>query len=164
MPAGFHAGEFDTILCLNVLEHIADDDQALRTFGELLSDQGRLILWVPAMPQLYGEIDQAIGHHRRYEREALAAKLHAAGFAVEHAFYFNIPGVLGWYLNAVLLKRRSVPGLQARLANLLVPWLTLEEYLRLPIGMSLIAVGRRVASAAGADDAPAERHVAQGQR
>jgi 2-polyprenyl-3-methyl-5-hydroxy-6-metoxy-1,4-benzoquinol methylase len=135
---------FDTILCLNVLEHIENDDGALATFAALLKPGGRLVLQVPALRKLYGEIDRAIGHYRRYERNALATQLQAHGFEIEEARYFNLPGVLGWYANSVLLRRRAVPGLQARLANLLVPWLRIERRWKLRMGMSLIAVGRKV--------------------
>ena len=56
--------------------------------------------------------------------------------------YFNLLGVAGWYLNARVLRRRTVPGLQARLNDLLVPLLRVERRLRPPLGMSLLAVGR----------------------
>ena len=141
---GLGAQRFDTILCLNVLEHIENDDNALATFASLLDPGGRLILQVPALHRLYGEIDRAIGHFRRYERDELTAKLRTHGFEVEEARYFNVPGILAWYVNSVLLKRRTVPGLQARLADLLVPWLALEQRWRPEAGMALIAVGRKV--------------------
>ena len=54
----------------------------------------------------------------------------------------NLLGVAGWWLNARVLRRRSVPGLQARLNDRLVPLLRLERRLKPPIGMSLLAVGR----------------------
>ncbi|HVM98343.1 MAG TPA: methyltransferase, partial [Candidatus Acidoferrales bacterium] len=144
--AGLQAQRFDTILCLNVLEHIENDEAALATFAQLLAPGGRLVLQVPAMHWLYGGIDRAIGHARRYQRAELMNKLTAHGFEVDHASYFNLPGVLGWFLNAVVLRRRTVPGLQARIANLLVPWLRLERRWQLPFGMALIAVGRKVRS------------------
>src|SRR5205823_3736563 len=81
----------------------------------LLAPGGRVVLIVPALHALYGTIDVAIGHHRRYTREEIDAKLRAAGLEVEHVSYFNLLGVPGWWLNARVLRRRSVPGLQARL-------------------------------------------------
>jgi glycosyltransferase involved in cell wall biosynthesis/protein-L-isoaspartate O-methyltransferase len=135
---------FDTILCLNVLEHIEADDGALSTFASLLQAGGRLVLQVPAMQRLYGEIDRNIGHFRRYDRDGLTAKLLAQGFEVEEASYFNIPGAITWYLNSRLLRRRSVPGLQVRLANWLAPWFHLERRLNPPFGMALIFIGRKV--------------------
>jgi len=146
---------FDTVLCLNVLEHILDDDRALATFGGLLAPGGRLVLQVPAMHELYGSIDRAIDHHRRYERDELVALVRRHGFEVEHARYFNAPGIVGWYLNSVLLRRRAVPGVQARMANLLVPWLRLEQRLQLPWGMALLLVARKTAAPARLEAVPA---------
>src|SRR6185369_4613124 len=143
---GLRGERFDTILCLNVLEHIEDDDAALATFARLLDPGGRLILQVPAMRALYGEIDRAIHHHRRYERHDLVAQLQGHGFVVEEASYFNLPGIFGWYVNSVLLKRRAIPGLQARIANFLVPWLHFEQKLQPNRGMSLLVVARKVRS------------------
>jgi len=102
------------------------------------------VLIIPALPAIYGAIDEAIGHHRRYTRPEVEQKLAAAGLAVEHVSYFNVLGVAGWYLNARVLRRRSVPGVQARMNDRLVPLLRLERRLRPPVGMSLLAVGRVV--------------------
>jgi 2-polyprenyl-3-methyl-5-hydroxy-6-metoxy-1,4-benzoquinol methylase len=139
---GVPANSFDTVVCSNVLEHIADDGAALRAMRERLMPGGRVVLIIPAHQALYGEIDRAIHHHRRYSRDDIAAKLKAAGLEVEHASFFNVLGVPGWWLNAVLLRRQAVPGLQARIADWLVPWLRVERHLHLPFGMSLLAVGR----------------------
>lgn len=133
---------FDTVVCSNVLEHIEDDGRALAAMREVLVPGGRVVLIVPALRGLYGSIDRAIHHHRRYARDELAAKLEAAGLAVEHVSYFNMLGVPGWYLNARVLKRRSVPGVQARINDWLVPWLRLERRFGPPVGMSLLAVAR----------------------
>ncbi len=141
---GLPASRFDTVICLNVLEHIEDDDAALSTFARLLQPGGRLVLQVPAMRALYGEIDRAISHYRRYERDDLTAQLQGHGFVVEEASYFNVPGILGWYVNSVLLKRHAIPGVQARIANFLVPWLRFEQRLRPNRGMSLLVVARKI--------------------
>ena len=133
----------DTILCLNVLEHVEDDQAALRRLAASLVPGGRLVLVVPAHRRLYGAIDRAIHHCRRYERRDLMARLETAGFQVEHVDFFNRLGVLGWWLNSVLLRRTRVPGFQLRFQNLAVPLLRAETGLRLPFGLSLIAVGRR---------------------
>jgi glycosyltransferase involved in cell wall biosynthesis len=141
---------FDTILCQNVLEHIEHDDDALATFASLLPVGGRLVLQVPAMPALYGEIDRALGHYRRYDRDGVVAQLERQGFAIETARYINLPGVVGWYVNSRLLRRRTVPGLQTRIASALVPMLRLEQRLAPRRGMALIVVGRKQESAGAA--------------
>jgi SAM-dependent methyltransferase len=142
-PASLAERRLDTIICLNVLEHVADDRGALRRLHTALAPGGRLLLLVPAHEWLYGAIDRAIDHHRRYERVGLVAKLEEAGFHVEHTQFFNRLGVVGWYLNSVMLRRTRVPGLQLHLQNLLVPLLRAEAALPLPFGLSLVAVARR---------------------
>jgi glycosyltransferase involved in cell wall biosynthesis len=142
VPAELGSG-FDSIVCLNVLEHVEDDVRALRHLHDLLAPNGRLVLIVPALQSLYGEIDRAIGHYRRYERADLMEKLRAAGFSIEHHSAFNVIGALGWFVNGRLLKRRAVPGVQARINDCLVPLLRLEDHLRPPVGLSWLMVGQR---------------------
>jgi glycosyltransferase involved in cell wall biosynthesis len=147
-PAALAADRLDTVVCLNVLEHVEDDAAALRRLHDALMPGGRLILLVPAHPALHGAIDRAIHHFRRYGRDEVAAKLRAAGFEVEQLAFFNRLGVVGWYLNSVVLRRTRVPSLQLRVQNWLVPVLRAERWLPLPFGLSLIAVGRRTAGPA----------------
>jgi SAM-dependent methyltransferase len=142
-PAELAPYRLDTVVCLNVLEHVEDDRGALRRMSESLVPGGRVVVLVPAHRALYGAIDRAIHHYRRYERDELVARLAEAGFTVERADFFNRFGVAGWYLNSVLLRRTSVPGFQLRIQNLLVPLLRAESALRLPFGLSLVAVGRK---------------------
>jgi glycosyltransferase involved in cell wall biosynthesis len=142
-PAPIAARGVDTILCLNVLEHVEDDQTALRRLYAALVPGGRLLLLVPAHQRLFGAIDRAIDHHRRYDRAGLVGRLQEAGFHVEHTGFFNRVGVLGWWLNSVVLRRTRVPGLQLHLQNLLVPLLRAEAALPLPFGLSLIAIARR---------------------
>ena len=139
---GLPRGDFDTIVCANVLEHVERDADVLREMRRLLRPGGRVVLIIPALRALYGSIDHAIGHYRRYTRDDIFRKLGEAGFETEHLSYFNLLGVPGWWLNARVLRRRSVPGVQARLNDRLVPLLRLERRLGLPVGMSLLAVGR----------------------
>ncbi len=139
---GIPPRSFDTVVCSNVLEHIADDAKALAAMRDVLEPGGRVVLVVPALQSLYGTIDRAIHHYRRYSRDELRDKLERAGLAVEHVSYFNMLGVPGWFLNARLLKRQSVPGVQARINDWLVPWLRLERRFGPPVGMSLLAVAR----------------------
>jgi glycosyltransferase involved in cell wall biosynthesis len=143
VPSEVAAERFDTIICLNVLEHIEDDGAALRRMREVLEEDGRLILLVPAHQFLFGAMDSAIGHYRRYARSSLRSLLEREGFSLETDFMINALSTPGWFLNGRVLRRTSVPGLQARLANRLVPLFRLERKLNLPIGLSVIAVARR---------------------
>jgi len=143
LPVELKNYHFDTVFCLNVLEHIEKDEVALEGFSALLSSGGRVVLVLPALKTLYGKIDKTIGHYRRYDKADIEGKLRRAGFIVERTRFLNVLGIPGWYLNSCLLKRKAVPGLQARLNDLLVPLLKLESRLHLPWGLSLLAVGRK---------------------
>jgi glycosyltransferase involved in cell wall biosynthesis len=136
-------GRFDTVLCLNVLEHVEDDVRALRRIRDVLEESGRLVLVVPALQALHGEIDRAIGHCRRYELVQLQETLAAADFTLEHSTLFNVAGAVGWYVNSRLLRRRTVPRFQARINDWLVPLLRFEDHFQLGIGLSILAVARR---------------------
>jgi SAM-dependent methyltransferase len=138
------AGErFDTIICLNVLEHVQDDHRSLVVMRELLEpgEGGRLVLLVPALSALYGTLDEALGHHRRYGRRDLSAKFAAAGLRVRHLEYFNLAGIPGWWLTGRVLRRRLIPSGSLKLYDALVPLFRLERFLPWRIGQSLIAIG-----------------------
>ena len=100
--------KFDTVTCLNVLEHIEDDISALKNIHKILDNEGKLILLVPAFKCLYGTVDKTDHHYRRYAKQDLRLKLKKSGFIIEKQFYMNLLGILGWYLNGKILK--SIPS------------------------------------------------------
>ena len=139
---GALAGQrFDTIICLNVLEHVEDDRGSLQAIRAMLLPQGRLVLLVPALPALYGTMDRALGHHRRYRRRALAALLRATGYTVAHIEYFNLAGVPGWWFAGRVLRRPMIPAGSLKLYDALVPLFRLERLLPWRLGQSLVAIG-----------------------
>jgi SAM-dependent methyltransferase len=91
---------YQTVVCLNVLEHIKDDVQALLSLNQTLQPSGRLLLLVPAPPAHYGPMVENAGHYRRYTRRVLRQSLGAAGLAVHRMKYLNPLGGLGWWANA----------------------------------------------------------------
>jgi glycosyltransferase involved in cell wall biosynthesis len=132
--------KFDTVICLNVVEHLADDLGALRNFREVLEDRGRAIVLVPCGPWLFGSLDEVLGHHRRYTRKQLTDLVVQAGFQLEQLLEFNRIGVIAWWLNARLLRTRTFGFLQIKLLNTLAPlFRVLDNILPLP-PLSLIAV------------------------
>jgi glycosyltransferase involved in cell wall biosynthesis len=133
----------DTVVCLNVLEHIEDDAGTLADFHALLPPGGRLILVVPALARLYGTLDEHLHHFRRYEKAELEEKLRAAGFAIEDCRFMNRPGIYGWYVNGKILRRRVLPSGQLAAFRLALPLLRREETNPPSIGMSLLAIARR---------------------
>jgi len=142
-PGAFVADPFDSIVCLNVLEHIEDDLFALAQMRESLAPGGKLALLVPAHRFLYGAFDRAIGHFRRYERRELASKMEKSGFVVREMNFFSLAAALPWLINGRLLKRDYIPVGQANLANFLVPLLKLEQLIGPPCGLSLIAIAQK---------------------
>ena len=140
-----HFPEVDSVLCLNVLEHIDDDVQALRNMRERVRSGGKLLALVPAYPRLYNRMDQALGHYRRYSKRSFLRKLRVSGWAVQRTFYINVFSVLGWFIAGSILRRSRPGGDLARVFDFLIPLLSfLERYLvRGKAGLSLVAVCRR---------------------
>lgn len=136
---------FDTIVCLNVLEHIEDDRASLHAMWRLLAPGGNLVLLVPALPVLYGTLDQALGHFRRYTPRSLRERFQEAGLTLEHLEYFNLAGLPGWWLAGRVLRRRLIPGGALRAYDRLVPLFRWERWLPWRLGQSLIAIGRKPA-------------------
>ena len=136
---------FDTVFCVNVLEHIEDDVAALRTFRDVLVPGGRALIFVPAVQAAYGPLDAALGHHRRYSKPSLAKAFQDAGLEVVTLRYTNPIGLLGWMYGAHVSKSTQHSPTQIRLFETLVaPWaLPLDRILPPPIGLSLVAVGRK---------------------
>jgi SAM-dependent methyltransferase len=133
----------DTIVCCNVLEHIENDAATLADMAAILPPGGRLVLLVPALRWLYGTLDEHLRHFRRYEKEEIEGKLAAAGFALEDCRFVNRPGILGWYLNGKILRRRVLPRGQLKAFKLLLPLLRREETNPPSTGMSLLAIARK---------------------
>jgi glycosyltransferase involved in cell wall biosynthesis len=112
---------FDTVICLNVVEHIEDDVKALRNIRSALQRNGRAIILVPNGPGLYGSLDRALGHYRRYTREQLQEACERAGFRVEKVLKFNRIGAPGWWWNGRVLKKNTVGFWQIKVLNTLLP-------------------------------------------
>jgi glycosyltransferase involved in cell wall biosynthesis len=141
------AGRFDTVLCLNVLEHVADPLQALRNMRSALEPGGKLVLYVPHGRGLYSSLDEVLGHRCRYDRAMLARELADAGFALVEQRFFNRAAVPGWWWNGRILKRRSFSRVQLKLFDLAVPVLRLVDRLLPWNGLGLVAIARRVEEA-----------------
>jgi SAM-dependent methyltransferase len=139
----YRSYHIDSVISFNVLEHIEQDETALRRIFNLLEPGGRFLLLVPSHPWLYGSLDQHLGRRRRYGKKELKSKLEAVGFKVIFLKYFNRIGILGWFLNSKILRRKRPPLFQLRVYNLLVPLFKLETIFPLPFGTSLLAVGEK---------------------
>ncbi len=134
---------FDTVLSVNVLEHIEDDLLALSHMKRVLVPGGYLIAIAPAHTFLYNRMDRSIGHHRRYTKTDLSTKLERIGCRVEMLRYINWLGAIGWLLRGVSSGKADMPAGQLKLMNALIPALRrLEAQVEPPFGISLLAVAR----------------------
>ena len=139
---------FDTVICLNVVEHLVDDRGALLNIQSVLAGGGRAIILVPCGPGLYGTLDEVLGHQRRYTRETLEKLIISAGFELEKMIEFNRVGVVAWWVNGQLLRRRIFGLWQIKILNVMTPvFRAIDKMLPLP-PLSLIAVIRKPAATA----------------
>ena len=148
----FGENKFDTIVCLDVLEHIRDDELVIRNLCYILKKGGHLIVSVPALRFLYGSRDKKIGHYRRYGRGVLIEKLKTSGFDIVDLRYWNFFGVLPFLFSEKVLHKwiyddfRYSRGSSFSIAlNTILGWWfsNIENNVRLPIGLSLIAISRK---------------------
>lgn len=139
------AGEADAVVAVNVMEHVPDDAGFVRAAARALAPGGHLCLFVPALPALFGSLDEAFEHHRRYTRPALRGVLEAAGLRTVRLGYMNLPGTAAWWVSGRVLRRRTVSARDARLYDRwMVPWVrALEERWSPPFGQSLLAIARK---------------------
>jgi 2-polyprenyl-3-methyl-5-hydroxy-6-metoxy-1,4-benzoquinol methylase len=132
----------DTCVCLNVLEHVPDDEAALYSMACVLPPGGSVVLLIPAFQSLYGPIDRNLGHYRRYSRAAIHRLARSAGLCVKQTHYFNAIGFFGWWTNSHLLRREAQSEQQIEFFDrYVVPFASAVERLaHPPFGQSLLAV------------------------
>ena len=133
----------DTVVCMNVLEHIEDDQAVLNHLHRVLPDQARVVFLVPFNPKLTSEFDWQIGHFRRYQTGELEEKMTRAGFDVERQFYFNKAGVFAWWFGNRLCRQRTITSWQLRIYNALTPVFRLLDHFLPMKGLSTIVVARK---------------------
>ncbi len=138
-------GKFDTVVCLNVLEHVRDPLKSLRNIHSALAPGGKLVLYVPQGQHLYSSLDEVLGHRVRYDREMLARELRETGFELQLFRDFNHFAIPGWWLNGKILKKRSFSRVQLKIFNMLVPILRRIDPLIPGRGLGIIAVATRPA-------------------
>ena len=133
----------DTVVCLNVLEHIEDDRRVLKELFRAIEPGGVVVVLVPAHPELYSDLDKNLGHYRRYTEALLVERFREAGFVVETSRYFNWVGAIGWYVYGRVMKRPHITKAATRGYRLASSLRSLEEPAGFGFGLSTIVVGRR---------------------
>ncbi|MGA7235418.1 MAG: glycosyltransferase [Bryobacteraceae bacterium] len=157
-PGDFAAmdGCFDTVLCLNVLEYLADPAAALRSLRATLKPGGRIIVLVPQGPGLFGSLDRSMGHKRRYCAEAARQAVESQGFEIERIWGFNKAGAPPWWMYSKLAGSRRINKLTLKVFDKTVwIWRRMDGVMPWP-GLSLILVGCKTAAPDGATDSGAE--------
>ena len=134
---------FDTVISLNLLEHIEDEVPALRNFHELLSPGGRLVTMVPAFSCIYGEMDKADHHFRRYTKREVENLLTVNGFDVQYSQYFNFFGFFAWFISGRILKHSVVRSANISLYEKFVPFFRIFDMISAALGQSVICVGQK---------------------
>jgi len=136
----------DSIIYVNVLEHIADDVHELSVINKTLDAGGRILIFVPALRWLHGSYDRQINHFRRYTRTELEKKCVAAGFRVIESRYFDLFGVLPWWVKYKVLQSNNMePGAVRFYDQRVVPIAkVLESTLSPPLGKNVLLIGEKL--------------------
>jgi SAM-dependent methyltransferase len=132
---------FDSVLGLNVLEHVKNDEFALQQLYKMLKDKGTMVLLVPCHKFLYNELDKKAGHFRRYTKKEIEYKVCKTQFIIQKVFYFNMLGIIGWYLNGSVAKNPQINANAYRIFDKLVPVSRyIEMLLGRKFGLSIICI------------------------
>jgi SAM-dependent methyltransferase len=138
---------FDTVVALDVIEHIEDDLAILKSLYGALNPGGTAIIKVPAMPKIYGTLDEVVGHYRRYSKRTIYNVMEEAGFNDISVKFFNVPGIIGWWLNGTFLRRSVPPSGQVTMFERLLPIIKTVDLISPNLfGLSLVAVANRPVS------------------
>jgi SAM-dependent methyltransferase len=133
--------DFDSALCVNVLEHIEDDRSALRAMAERVHMGGYVVLYVPAVMWAYGALDKELGHFRRYHKSTIRRLASECGLRIAYLRYINFIGLLGWWWSGRIRKESLIDPRKARFMDRLVPVVSaLERLVPVPVGQSILAV------------------------
>lgn len=143
LPGRLDIGQpVESVVAMNVLEHIEDDVRALRDLAAVVSPGGRIILWVPAYMQLYGDFDRMVGHCRRYTPETMRVTVEGAELRIRQIRRVNMLGAIAWWMAVRAGRaRRADSRLVWLYDNLLIPTSRMiESVIPPPFGQSLLCV------------------------
>lgn len=135
----------ESVVYVNVLEHIEDDVAELSAVYAALQRGGNCLIFVPAFMALYGEFDRHVGHFRRYSKSELETKCKAAGFRISKIYFFDVVGFFPWWIKYKLLRSKSLESSAVKVYDkLVVPIASrIEPIIRAPFGKNLIAVAEK---------------------
>lgn len=136
---------FDTVFYVNVMEHVPDDMAEVGHALDSLAPGGHLLIFVPAMPWLFGSADRLFGHHRRYTKQTLGALFQDRDVSIMDCRYFDLLGVLPWWASFVWLQKQALSPWMVKLYDrVVVPFASrLEDLVEPPLGKNLLLVARK---------------------
>ena len=142
--AGQAQQDYDSVLYVNVLEHVEHEREELAAAFAALRRGGHLLVFVPALAWLYSDFDREVGHYRRYSKDGLERVVQHAGFEVVECRWFDVAGIVPWYVNFTLLGRSMGPGTVSLYDRMVVPAMrAIERVAPPPVGKNLALVARR---------------------
>lgn len=131
---------FDSVFALNVVEHIKDDDLAIKNMLDMLKPGGEMTILVPAYQSLYNDIDLSLEHFRRYNKRSLST-LMGKYAPIKKTFYFNATGIFAWWFSGKILRQKTIPAGEMKLYNTFVPIFKLVDKISFNrLGLSVICV------------------------
>ncbi|TSC88378.1 MAG: type 12 methyltransferase [Microgenomates group bacterium Gr01-1014_16] len=140
LPARLRS-KFDTVVTLNVLEHVPKISQAIKNIYAMLKPGGKAIILVPAFNFAYSSLDKNLGHVKRYSIGQINGLTRREGFQEIKSFYINPAGLIGWFIIGKILKKGSIPLMSVKFFDIAFrPILWLERRVHFPIGLSLIII------------------------
>lgn len=102
--------KFDTVVMINVLEHINNDSKIVRSVYESLRTGGFFVIYTPALEWLYGSLDKSAGHYRRYSKASLEKLVSQCGFRTIVSKYMDLLGIFPWLLQSARVRMNFVLG------------------------------------------------------
>lgn len=132
----------DTIIYVNVLEHIKDDVAELQKIYKTLEEGGHCLIFVPAFQLLFGPLDEKVGHYRRYNRKEIEDKALSVGFKIQKSKYFDFAGFFPWFIKYKILKFDNIQSDEVIIYDKFVVPVTkrIESLFRFPIGKNILIV------------------------
>jgi len=136
--------QFDSVLMINVLEHIRDDVGVLASLRRHVKPGGSVVIYVPALNGLYGPWDEMAGHFRRYSKWRLRRVLEGASLDVVELRYANALAVPAWALFSLVSRVDTNGDRSLSIWDRTAVPLTrlIETRFAPPIGLNLLGVGR----------------------
>lgn len=137
---------FDTVIYINVLEHIDRDSYEINMAKEFLVEGGSIAIFSPALPSLYGQFDKNVGHYRRYRLSQLISLVESSGLKVVEARYTDIIGMVLWWIKYRLFGSSELELRSVKIFDKLIVPINraIEKILRVPIGKSILVIARRI--------------------